>query len=141
MSPDRPLGVTAIGALLVVAPFVGALGLLAIAVPGTPLDVLWKVNPSGAAAFHRYPALVGVVVCVLPVAVAAGVGLLRMRRWGRLLAMALLAVNALGDAIAIAAEGARGVVGVLIAVALLVYLSRPRIRRAFGEEAGREAYL
>ena len=129
----RPLGVTALGALLVVAPLVGVLGLFALMVPGTPLDVLWSINPTGRAAFQQHPALVGVALGAIPLTAMAGAGLLLMSRWGRRLAMALLVTNAIGDTAMIPKEGARAAVGVIIVVALLTYLGRPRVREAFDE--------
>ena len=78
----RPLGVTALGALLVIAPLVGVLGLFALMVPGTPLDVLWSINPTGRAAFQQHPALVGVALGAIPLTAMAGAGLLLMSRWG-----------------------------------------------------------
>ena len=133
----RPLGVTALGALLVVAPLVGVLGLFAVMVPGTPLDALWSINLNGRAAFQQHPALVGVALAAIPLAAVAGTGLLLMRRWGRRLAMALLVTNAIGDTVMIPKEGARAVVGVVIVVALLAYLGRPRVREAFDEPSAR----
>jgi len=47
--------------------------------------------------------------------------------------MALLVTNAIGDTAMIPKEGARAVVGVIIVVALLTYLGRPRVREAFDE--------
>ena len=133
----RPLGVTALGALLVVAPLVGVLGLFAVMVPGTPLDALWSINLNGRAAFQQHPALVGVALAAIPLAAVAGTGLLLMRRWGRRLAMALLVTNAIGDTVMIPKEGARAVVGVVIVVALLAYLGRPRVRETFDEPSAR----
>ena len=62
----------------------------------------------------------------------AGVGWLRRRRWGKMLGTSLIVVNLIGDlANAIQGERMKGVIGVVIAGLLLVYMTRPRMRRYF----------
>ena len=133
----RPIGVAVLGLVLVIAPIAGFVSLAALAFPRTPLSALWAVNPSGREALEHHPVLIGIVLVVIPLAFAAGVGLLLMRSWGRRLAMTLLAVNGVGDMIAIRMDVPRGVAGVLVATALLIYLGRPKLRDAFEEEARR----
>ena len=64
--------------------------------------------------------------------VAAAIGWIRRRFWGWALAVIIIASQVLGDLVnAVRGEFWKGAVGVAIAGALLVYLLRPNVRRAF----------
>jgi len=63
--------------------------------------------------------------------VAAG-GWWRRRRWGWILAIVIIAIQLLGDLLnLLRGDVLRGAAGVLIASALLFYMTRPRVRAAF----------
>ena len=57
---------------------------------------------------------------------AAGIGWLKRRHWGWILAVLLIGGNAVGDlARLVSGAWVEGAVGVLIAGALLIYMTRP----------------
>jgi hypothetical protein len=114
----------------------GASGLSAITLlwPGGPLDVVWRVNSDGHAALLRagiWAVLLMLVVCAVCAATARG--LWARRRWGRTLAVAMLAVNLLSDLVNATVRGdPRTLIGIPIAALLVAYLLAPRTRAAFG---------
>ena len=96
--------------------------------PGTALDSLWRLNPEARAAFQSLGKIsIALMVVVGAACASAAIGLVRDRRWGRNLAVVILAVNLGGDLINVFARGdLRPLIGVPIAAALIIYLLRAR---------------
>jgi hypothetical protein len=68
--------------------------------PGTVLDGMWEINREAYLAFQTLGRGAGLLLWILGlVAAAAGIGMLKGKRWAWWLAAALFAVNGLGDAI------------------------------------------
>jgi hypothetical protein len=111
----------------------GAAG-VALLVPGGILEPMWQLNPearSGLLSMGPWAiALMGTVslACAL-----AAVGLWIRARWGRRVALAILAVNLVGD---VGNAALRGdpctLLGLPIAAGLIAYLLSPRVRAYFG---------
>ena len=100
---------------------------------GTPLDQMWRANPS---AYQRLAPLgkpVGVSFFVLSASLAvAGIGWFKRRAWGLWLATAIIVTQVLGDLInLLLGHFLQGATGVLFAGALLFYLLRRKTRAAF----------
>jgi len=74
------------------------LTIVLLAFPGSALDALWRVNAEAQSAFaaHRAGAML-LMALVAAACAAAAIGLARRAAWGRRLAIAVLAVNLLGD--------------------------------------------
>lgn len=100
---------------------------------GTALDRLWRLNPMAYKQLAPLGAKAGILFLMLAVGlVTAGYGWLRRRVWGWKLAIAIIAIQVLGDLInCIRGDLLRGGTGVIIAGALLLFLLRPKIRAAF----------
>lgn len=101
--------------------------------PGTFLDRAWAINPTGHAGLRALGRWVGFLFPLLGLTLAAaGIGWLQSRRWGWMLAVLLIGANAIGD-LARLVSGAwlEGAVGVLIAGALLIYMTRPVMQHFF----------
>jgi uncharacterized membrane protein (DUF2068 family) len=132
-APRRPRGFAAIGAFFVFGATMTAYAAVTLLVPGTFLDALWALNKRGHAGLlllGRTAAVLFVVLCVL-MALAA-FGWFRRRRWGWVLGVTIIAMNAVGDVVNLArGEGLKGVVGVLIAGLLLIYMTRSEVRGYF----------
>jgi hypothetical protein len=127
----RPAEVTVVVVLMFIAAAIAAVVSFSLFVPGSPLERMWSLNPVAHEAFAAragYAATILLLVGVL--AAAAGVGLMRARLWAWLLAVAIFAVNALGDAVALlfTRDWQRGLAGVLIDSLLLFLLLRARVR-------------
>jgi hypothetical protein len=105
-----------------------ALTIVLLVMPGTSLDVLWLANPEAHAAFgtHR-AAATALMLAVSAACASAAFGLAKRARWGRRLAMEIIAVNLAGDlAGAAVRHDARPLIGLPIAGAMLWLLSRLR---------------
>jgi hypothetical protein len=106
---------------------------LTLILPGTFLDRMWVLNKTGHSGLISMGKAVGLLFPVLGLALAAaGTGWLKKRYWGWFLAVLLIGGNALGDLIRFASgDWIAGAVGVIIAGALLLYITRPSVRTFF----------
>lgn len=130
---QRPKGWIAIGIFLLAGGAMASIAGITLIKPGTFLDRMWVLNPTGHAGLMPLRKTVGPLFPVLALALAAaGIGWLKNRYWGWFLAVLLIGGNALGDVIRFA-SGAwiSGAVGVLIAGSLLFYLTTARVRTWF----------
>jgi len=112
---------------------------ITLLIPGTALDALWRLNPHGHEALAHLGRWAAVPFCALSPALAlAAIGWFRRRRWGWVLGVTIITINMLGDLGQIFfGEGWKGAVGVAIAGALFVYLTRRGIRNYFVPVNGR----
>jgi hypothetical protein len=101
--------------------------------PGSFLDPVWRLNPEAGSQLRQWGRGIGIAFLGLGAAmVAAAIGWIKRRFWGWALTVIIIASQVLGDLVnALRGEFWKGAVGVAIALALLVYLLRPRVRRAF----------
>lgn len=95
-----------------------------LAVPGTPLDGIWRLNPAARTQFLTlggWAVLLMLVVCAA--CATACVGLWRLRLWGQRTAIAVLGVNLVGDtANAALTHDWRTLIGLPIGGAMIAYL-------------------
>ena len=112
------------------------LALVSLATPGGPLEPMWRINPRAREAFAEMGGWAIVLMAVVGSACAlAAAGLWTGKRWGRRLALGVLAANAIGDAAnAILGVEPRAAFGLPVAAALIAYLASRRAGRFF--EAG-----
>jgi len=133
MPRQRSVGLDALGAFFAFGAGASGLSVVTLLWPGGPLDVVWRVNPDGHAALQRaggWAVLLMLVVCAACAATARG--LRARRRWGRTLAITMLALNLLSDLVNAAVLGdRRTLVGVPIAALLIAYLLASRTRAVF----------
>lgn len=111
--------------------------------PGSVLDSLWRLNPQARVGFKSIGSWAIVLMAIVATACGlSAVGLAKLAQWGRMLALAVLAVNLIGDiGGALFREGPRTLIGVPIGGAIILYLMSGRVRRLFvagtGEQFGR----
>ncbi|MGC2184456.1 MAG: hypothetical protein WA637_14345 [Terriglobales bacterium] len=133
-SPQKsPRGLTAVAGFLF---FGAAMALLAgttLVFPGTILDRAWRLNPVAYAQLAPLGGPVGIVFLLLAVVLSvAATGWWCRRRWGWVLAVVIISIQVLGDFMnLLRGDVLRGAVGVVIAGALLFYMTRPRVRAVF----------
>jgi hypothetical protein len=101
--------------------------------PGTPLDLIWRMNPQGHAGLSAlgWPAAAGMAAfCVLMGSTA--LGLTGRRRWAWRSAAAILALNAASDLVVAALHrDPQTLIGPPIAGLIIWWMSRPPIREQF----------
>ena len=129
----RPFGFSAVGGFFFFGAVMATLAAATLLKPGTALDRAWALNPIAHVQLMSMGRLMGVPFLAVAFALLmAGVGWFRRRRWGWMLGTSLIVVNLIGDlANAIQGERMKGVIGVVIAGLLLVYMTRPRMRSYF----------
>ncbi len=132
-SASLPFGFTALGVFLCFGATMACLAGATLLWPGTLLDPIWKLNPSAYRQLAPIGRLMGAAFLVLASALAiAAAGWFRRRVWGWRLAVAIIAIQLMGDAInCIRGDWFGGGVGVVIAGALLAYLLSSKVRHAF----------
>ena len=105
----------------------------ALLMPHTGFDVIWGLNEKRRILLMPYreylapafPALAALMA-------AASIGCFARRKWGLWLAVAIFIVNGLTYVAQIfASHVLEGIVGVAVAGAVIVYLTRPTVRAAF----------
>jgi len=106
---------------------------VALLFPGGFLEAMWRLNPRARESFATMGVWALVLMAVVSVACAsASAGLWRGRRWGYLLALALLTFSLLGDlANALLGIEPRAWIGVPIAALMIAYLATRRVRDFF----------
>ena len=128
-----PRGKTAIGIVLLFGAVMASLAGATLLWRGTALDRMWTLNPRAYKDLAPLGKVVGIPFLMLGVLLAvACMGWFKRRVWGWRLAVAIIAIQVLGDLVnAFRGDVVRGGVGFVIAGALLVYLLRPEVRAAF----------
>ena len=127
-TPRRPPGVAALGLFFVFGTVVSGLAAVMLLFPGSVLEPFWRVNShahDGFRAMGLWGVLLMVAVCVA--CGIAALGVLRCRRWGYWMALAILSINLAGDtANAVLAHDWRTLVGLPIGGAMIAYLLTKR---------------
>ena len=101
--------------------------------PGSVLDSLWRLNPEAQLGLESVgPWAIMLMAIVATACGLSAVGLAKLAQWGRMLALAVLAVNLMGDIGGALIRGdPRTLIGVPIGGAMILYLLSSRVRSAF----------
>ena len=120
----RPVGISVLSFFFLFGVLASGLTALILLVPGTPMDVLWGLNPrarEGLLPLGRFGVVLMGTVCLA--CAAAATGLWRRRPWGFWTAVVVLVMNLVGDAInSLAFSDWRTLIGVPIAGLMILYL-------------------
>jgi hypothetical protein len=122
-----------LGLFFLFATLMCALAGLSLLTPGGALDAIWRLKPDEQAQLLALGPAVGAGFLALAlVMAAASCGAFARRRWGRRLAIAIFAANAVGDAARIALGGVlEGAIGVAVTAIILWWLTREKVRASF----------
>ena len=128
-----PVALAAMGAFLVFGACMALLAGVTLAWPGTLLDRIWALNPTAHTEMAPLGRWIGVPFLFLSfMLAAAAVGWFQRRFWGWLLAVLVIAVQLLGDAVnLVRGTYLQGAAGILIAGLLLAYLLSRPVRAGF----------
>jgi hypothetical protein len=130
---EKPTGFTAFGLFLFFGASMASLAGVTLLYPDTVLDRVWALNPRAYAQLAPLGRPVGGLFALLSATLCcAGIGWFLRRTWGWRLAVAILFVQAMGDAFNLMrGDLVRGGIGFIIAVLVLLYLWHPGTRVAF----------
>jgi hypothetical protein len=126
-------GMTAIGVFLLVGAVMAFIAGTSLTKRGTALDRMWSLNWQAYNELAPLGKAAGLLFLSLAVGLAlAAAGWFKRRRWGWQLAVAIIGTQVLGDfANIFFGRAVQGLVGVTIAGALLLYITRPYVRAHF----------
>ena len=97
----------------------------ALLFPGGALESVWRLNPEAQVGFQKIgtPLSVALMLVVGTACAGAAFGLATHRRWGRQLAIGILAVNLIGDSVnALVGHDLRTLIGLPVGGAMMAYL-------------------
>src|SRR5262249_28431634 len=122
----RPGGFIPLGIFFFFAVTMASLASITLGWPGTFLDRAWELNKSGHAQLMPLGRIIALPFGVLAViALIAGIGWFKRRRWAWMIGVLGITVNCVGDLFNMAfGEFWKGAAGVVIAGLLLIYMTR-----------------
>lgn len=129
-SKGRPASVASVALLFVLGALVGFVCCASLLVPGTALEMLWRVAPGAREALGRLGLLGAILMGLAGLGCGcAALGLWRGKRWGYTLALALLVLNIVGDVLdVLLGVEPRAIVGVPVAAGVLAFLMSRHVR-------------
>jgi hypothetical protein len=132
-SKIRPLGITALSIFFAFGAAMSFIASVSLLFPGSFLEPMWRLNPRARAGFAGMGVWAVVLLCAVCAAcAAAATGLWRGARWGYWTAVALLAINLIGDiANVVTGTEPRAAVGIPIVLVIIACLATRRARRFF----------
>jgi hypothetical protein len=130
----RPVPVTVVAAFLFLATAIAAVVGFSLLFPNPLTDRMWELNKPGAALFQSLGRAPGFFLLALGCGtLAAGLALLRGRKWGWWFALVLFIVDGAGDVAGyfLVHDALRAVTGVAVSSSFIYLLCRGDARRYF----------
>ena len=131
--PPVPRGVNVVAVLFLFGAGIAGLASLALLFPGGALEPVWQLNPVARTHLGSLgPIGIGLMALLSIACVGAALGLRSLAGLGHRLALALLALNLLGDAAnAMSGHYLRALAGIAVNGLLIGYLLQPHMRALF----------
>jgi hypothetical protein len=123
-------GLIALSGFFLFGAVVAGVTCIALLIPGSILEPIWRLNPEAHRAFVRMGfSAVALMVVVASVCAVAALGVWIRAPWGHRLALAVLIVNLIGDVTDALIRGdMRTLIGLPIGGALIAYLLSARVQ-------------
>lgn len=128
---SRPLGILIIAIMFLLGALLTLLTGISIIFPGTPLDMLSKLNTTFPPSFSYTGYFLFIIGLIL---LSAGWGLLKGHKWAWWITIIIFVVGGIAAVVRVALgsiNGIGGIVGVLIIAGFLYYLTRHRVLKFF----------
>jgi hypothetical protein len=129
----RPAAIAVVAGFLLLASALAAMTGISLLFPGSHLDAIWRLNPSARIAFQRLDKLIAIFLLAIALGTgAAAAGLMSHRKWAWWYAIALFAINGMGDLVTLLLthDWLKGVSGLLVASVFLFFLAQPKVRQS-----------
>jgi hypothetical protein len=133
---NKPKGILILAIVMFFAAFMGFIVFISTFVNGTPLDVIWTLNNSIPQDFKNslLGKILGIFVLMIGIIVlSAGWGLLKGLKWAWWITVIIFVLNGIGDVLRVVLGGFEGIAGILIALIILYYLTRPDVKAFFNK--------
>jgi hypothetical protein len=138
MPSQRPSGITIIAVAFIILGILSLVWSLVVFGFGTFTGVTGAIfgaeNVAEAGRAGFWNGVFGIAGAILDFIVAYG--LLNLRRWGWVLALIAVGINVVSGVLGLVSGGfiavCWGILGLIIPAAVLIYLLRPNVRKAFG---------
>jgi len=129
----RSVGLSLLAAFCLFGTVMASLSFLGLLLPGGPLEPIWRLNPEARVGLTKLGGWGIALMLVVAIACAtAGIGVWTRARWGRQVAITLIALNLFSDVLNAVIRGDwRTLMGVPIGGVVIWYLLRPRVRAEF----------
>lgn len=131
----RPLGVTLMGLILLFAGLMALIVGISIFIVGTPLDALWSLNNSLSPDFKfTFMGMIfGIFLLILSIIIfATAWGFIKGKIWAWWITIIIFVANMIGDCARLTMGSIlEGILGILIALVFIFYLTRPSVREFF----------
>jgi hypothetical protein len=129
----RPAGFVPLGVFFFFAATMATYAAFTLLFPGTILDRAWALNKTGHAVLAPLGRIMALPFAIIAlIALVAGIGWFKRRRWAWVVGVLGIACNLAGDLINMAVgEFWKGAAGVVIAGLLLAYMTRRNVRDYF----------
>jgi hypothetical protein len=132
---SRPNGVLILAIIVFIVAFLALLVGITIFVQGTPLDMIWTLKNSFPTGFRSSTngMIFGYFIIILGLILISAVwGLLKGMKWAWWIVLLVFLVNGIAEAISvISGEGINGISGIIIISVLIIYMTRPNVKKYF----------
>ncbi len=130
----RPAGVKIVGLIVFIVSMIALTAGISILVVGTPLDILWTLKSSISTSIRGtfIGIIFGTFVLILGlVLLASSYGIIKGNKIAWWAVVIIFGINALGDLVTVLMGNLNSLIGVIIVGILILYLTRPNVRRYF----------
>lgn len=129
----RPWGISALSIFFLAGALISFTAGTSLLFPHISIEPMWRVNPRAYAHLLDLGPWAAVLMFAVSISCAiAAIGLWRRAAWEHKVAVGLIAINLIGDvANTVMGTEPRAIVGIPIALAILAYLLKKKVRDFF----------